>query len=267
MFVLSSRYSRIAVLVPVISSVLVFAPFAAPRPAQAQAFSQNATNNATVRPGGPRAAAAGKNFFNIEGDSNGANASYGVADYTVASFGAGQVASVSNISVQLTQANAVFTAPGTLNFYLASDTATSIEPAPASPLVYNAALGSEGIATTGGQLGNLFLLGSGAFTTTGNVNNGQVDTFALTPSAQSRQFFASALNGGGTLRLVITPATATTAATYGGFSNTTAAGPILRFDAVGVAVPEPGTLALLVPGIFGFAGFTLVRRNRRARSI
>ena len=51
----------------------------------------------------------------------------------------------------------------------------------------------------------------------------------------------SALNSGGTLRLIVTPDDAATAATYTGYTNTTYPGPTLELN----AVPEPGAIALV----------------------
>ena len=52
--------------------------------AQAAIVTTPASDNATIRPGGPRTRASGKAFFNVEGDANAANASYGVIDFPAA---------------------------------------------------------------------------------------------------------------------------------------------------------------------------------------
>src|SRR5580765_2514288 len=51
-------------------------------PARAAVVTANASDNATVRPAGPRAPTGGKTFFNVEVDSNATNASYGILDFT-----------------------------------------------------------------------------------------------------------------------------------------------------------------------------------------
>src|SRR5262249_19175232 len=73
-----------------------------------------ATANATVQPGGPRAAPNGTNFFNVEGNSNGPNASFGTADFARYTIPGG-VFGVNSVTVSLTESNAAFTLTGPLN--------------------------------------------------------------------------------------------------------------------------------------------------------
>jgi hypothetical protein len=220
-----------------------------------------ATANATVRPAGPRPGASGTNFFNVEGNANGPNASFGTADF--APFGhPGAVTGVSGVTVSLIESNAIFTAPGPVHFYLASDTATPVTPGATTP-AFVAGAGSEGV---GSQLGTLFVLGSGNFTTTGNVNTGQVDTFTFSGlSAATDNYIITQLNGGGAFRLVITPGSDPVSATWAGFSNTTAGqtgSPALAFNVSGV--PEPSSLTLLGAAAAGALGYA---RRRRSRSV
>src|SRR5439155_8410914 len=54
--------------------------------ARADTSTISAFDNATMMPLGPRTGANGKNFFNVEGDNNGINSSYGVLDFNANDF-------------------------------------------------------------------------------------------------------------------------------------------------------------------------------------
>src|SRR5262249_34802747 len=102
---------------------------------RADTFSALAFDNATVQSDGPRTGDNGKNYFNIEGINNGTYASFGVADFQSSSFAdangnmiSGTPIALNAITITLSQANADFTNVGSLNFYLAEDTTTSIQP-------------------------------------------------------------------------------------------------------------------------------------------
>jgi len=173
--------------------------------------------------------------------------------------------------LNLTESNAVFTAPGTFNIYLASNTG------PFSGFKFDATqLGTGGIGTT--QLGNLFLLGTGTFTSTGNPavgsNTGRVDSFNLTLSSQgATNLFLSDVNSGSAIRLALGATTDTTAATFGGSTsllgtapNQVSGAPTLTFTANGAApVPEASTTArfgLLL--VLGLGGVAVARRRKSA---
>ncbi len=214
-----------------------------------------ASDNATVQPAGPRAGANGKAFFNMEGSTVGGASfsSFGVADFDFSSLSLGSTATgVVGATLQLTQSNAAFSATGPVSVYLSTQTGVSIDPANTS---LNYVTGNNGSAAVDTDLSPLTLLGTGTYTVGAN---GDQDFYALTFSGGALSTFLSAINGGGTLRLVVTADTDTTAATYAGFSNTTFAGPTLAFFAV---VPEPASLALL--GLGGLMLLTLwgVRRH------
>lgn len=225
--------------------------------AHAVTISLEASDNATVQPAGPRTGTSGKSFFNLEGSNNNAFASFGVVDFNLGAL-APLPGTLTGVSIQLTESNAGFTLPGTIEFFLTSQTGVSIQPANTS-LNYVAAM--NGAGSVDSDLAPLSSLGTGALTTTGNVNTGQVDTFPLTFAGADLTTLLTALTNGSTLRIVITPNTATTAGTFAGFSNTTLAGPTLVFE----AVPEPASVGLAA--MFAAAGAIGRRRVRRGSRV
>ncbi len=194
----------------------------------------------------------------MEASSNGSFESFGVADFTF-SAGAlgGTVTSINGATLALTESNAAFSAPDKIDVYLATNTTGSIDPG-TSTFVYQA--GNDGLAAIDPALGASAgtFLGSGMFNTTGNVNNGTVDTYSLNFAGGNLTALENALNSGGVVRLVTVsdPTTSTGAATYAGFSNSTVAGPTLTIN--GTVVPEPGSLLLAT---FGALGLTAVGRR------
>ena len=216
-----------------------------------------ATANATIQPAGPRTGASGTNFFNLEGSSNGKFASFGVADFipTVAPTATG----ISNVSLNLTESDAAFTAPGSFNIYLATDNTTAF-----SALKFDTTnLATGGIGT---QLGTLYTLGTATFSTTGNTATGQLDTYGLTfADATAKSLFLSDINSGSTIRLALGTSSATTAATFAGSTNNTLAGPTLTYTAGNAPVPEASTTAsfgLLL--VLGLGGVAIARRRKSA---
>lgn len=209
--------------------------------AQASPRSASAFDNSTVQPGGPRSGGNGQKFFNVEGSGNTTFASFGVADFKGSSFNYGApVSAINSAELVLTESNAAFTAPGSLNIYLTQDITTGIDNG-SSSLMFQASSGPDGIGT---QLSPHSLIGTGMFSSSGNTNTGQVDTYALTLSSADKSYLVSQLNSGNDIRLIIAPADASVAATFAGFTNTAQAGPVLTIDAA--AVPEPALLGVLV---------------------
>jgi hypothetical protein len=217
--------------------------------ARAVPISLEAADNATVQLAGPRAGANGKAFFNLEGSSYGNFVSFGVADFNLGAI-TPLPGPLLSVSLQMTQSNAGFSTTGPLSVYLTEQTSVDIQPANTS---LNYVAGSDGSASVDADLAPLSLLGSGLYTV---VSTGTVDTISLSFTGGALTALQSALAGGTTLRLVITPDAATTAATYAGFSNSTLAGPTLVFE----ALPEPGTAGLL-----GLASLGLLGGRRRGR--
>jgi hypothetical protein len=227
----------------------------------ATSASVNAAANATVRPAGPRSGTSGVRYFNVEGSTNGANASFGVLRFDAsdlksafeADYGVGGYA-ITNVTLALTEANSAFTAPGTVGFAFSSDNTTDISSANTS-LKYDA---------VNSPSSNQFVqqyIGDGAFTTTGNTNNGKVDEYALLTGTAGSLSLANAIQGGGTVTLIVNDLTPAVAATWAGAANTSVAPPALRVTAASAAsVPEPSALALLA----GAAPALLALRRRRA---
>jgi hypothetical protein len=197
---------------------------------QANPLSKLASDNATVKPGGPRTGTSGKNFFNVEGSANATNASYGVADFNFGALGQ-TVVTVNSAQLVLTESNAAFTTPGTVVISLDQSAALAdIQPG-TSPLKFD---GSDPGTATDVTLANLSLLsfsgGPFAFTTAGNVNNGLQDTYSLGLSGAIQAEMTNRLNSGTTIRIVLGSGSTTVAATWAGFSNATFAGPTLNLD-------------------------------------
>jgi hypothetical protein len=169
-------------------------------------------------------------YFNIEGSANGTNASYGVADFNFGTL-ALPVLTVNSVQLVLTEANAAYTAAGSVVISLdGSATLANIQPG-TSPLAFD---GTEPGTATDVSQGDLALLAFGGgpfpFTTVGNVNSGQKDTYnlLLTPALQTE--LINRLNDGRTVRIVIGSGTSAVAATWAGYTNTTYVGPTLNLD-------------------------------------
>jgi len=197
---------------------------------RADPLSRLAGDNATVRPAGPRSGTYGKLYFNVEGSANATNASYGVADFNFGTL-ALPVLTVNSVQLVLTEANAAYTAAGSVLVSLDQSTTLANIQSGTSPLAFDGA--EPGTATDVSQ-GDLTLLGFGggpfAFTTVGNVNSGQKDTYSLTLTPAIQTELTNRLNSGSTIRIVIGTATAGVAATWAGYTNTTYVGPTLNLD-------------------------------------
>jgi autotransporter-associated beta strand protein len=202
---------------------------ALPGLALADTVSATASLSSTVQVAGPRTGSSGTNFFNVEGSNNGNFASFGVLDFSADAFNlAFPATAVSNLTLSLTESNSGFTkASGGLNFYLVTDTTTSIANDGSSPLIFDSANAPEGL---GAQLGTTpFLLGAGTFS---GASTGTVDTYSFSLNTEAQTYLLSQLNAeGSTVRLVITPTDATGASTWAGSTNSSAASrPLLSLD-------------------------------------
>jgi hypothetical protein len=238
--------------------------FSAVKPANATLIpvvAGNASNSSIVQPAGPRSPKPGNgaNFFNVEGSSNAANSSFGVLDFSFAGVVLpGPATGVSGGLLQLTESNSAFTAPGPFSIYTSTQTGVSIEPANTN---LNYVSGNNGLASVDTDLGTLTLVGTGTFNSTGTANNGQVDFYNVNFTGAGLTTVLNALNSHGTLRLVVTPDNATTAATWAGF-GAASGGPSLGFIAVVPAVPEPTSIALFGLGGLALVGARFVRKQK-----
>ncbi len=209
-----------------------------------------ASDVATVKPAGPRSGASGKTFLNAEGSDNNANASFGVVEFTPAAIGAGLT--LTGITLSLTESNAAFSAPGMIDVLLVTDTATSIQPANTA-LKFDASVPGGYIT----QLGAPTLLGKINFTTTGNVNSGQIDNASLTGAGIAT--LIGDVQTGTKFRLVLAGETAGTAGTFAGIGNNLpSSAPVLTYRTT--AVPEPSSFLAIGAGMVGLLGL----RRRRA---
>jgi len=125
-----------------------------------------------------------------------------------------------------------------LSIYLTDQTGVDIQPGATPEVMYQSP--NNGAASVDPDLSPLTLVGSGTYNV---VANGTVDSYALTFSGAGLTSLLNALNNDTTLRLVVTPDAATTAATYAGFTNNTFAGPTLVIDAA--VIPEPASVFLV----------------------
>ncbi len=243
-----------------VSVVACMAMFLLAAAARAASISSVAFDNATVQAAGPRTGASGKAFFNMEGTVAGGASfrSFGAADFN---FGAlGVVTSVSNVHLLLTEANAAFTAPGNISVYPATNTASNIiQPGDAAQVKFqDDTNGLPSVDPT--LLPTTPALATYAFATSGNTNSGQVDDVPLSFSVAQASAFLAALNSGSTFRIVITPDDGTGAATFAGYTNSTAAGPTISFDYES-EVPEPSTVMLLAISLIGLLRSRSLGRN------
>ncbi|MCS6829237.1 MAG: carboxypeptidase regulatory-like domain-containing protein [Armatimonadota bacterium] len=191
----------------------------------------NAVNNATIQPAGPRTGVNGKRFFNIEGNNFGNFASFGVVDFNAADFGLLRpIVDIVGITLKLYDAPAAFSANGRVRFWLSEDTTTDIEPG-TSPLRWNATALPDGVGT---QLAPLHLLGEGTYT---KGTAGDLFTYSLSLPAGAKPYLLSRINSASRIRLVVTPAEDTVAATYAGYNHATIPPPRLELT----LIPRPAT--------------------------
>ncbi len=193
-----------------------------------------AINNATVQPTGPRPGDNGKRFLNIEGRQvpmADQFASYGVLEFDATDLGLGTVSQVDSLTVKFQQSLASFTSRGRMRFFITEDNATSIEPAPASPLVFDA----NDVNGLGNQLQPIHGLNTGEFSP---VRSSWLETytFGITSGSALETYLINQINAGGSIRVVVCPEASEVdaelvAGTYGGYQHTLGYVPLLAVSA------------------------------------
>ncbi len=192
--------------------------------AGAERVSVLAVDNATVQPAGPRPGDNGKRFFNVEGNGAGNFASFGVADFNLPTHEDSEVESIRMLTLTLTQANASFTHDGGMHFWLTTDTTTDIQPSDTPDVTFVREDDPDGLD---GQLAPRFSLGSGSFV---QVDDGQVDSYSFAVSRQLARYLREQIRSRGTIRILMSPADSSVAATYAGYSNVEFTGPVLTIS-------------------------------------
>jgi predicted extracellular nuclease/2',3'-cyclic-nucleotide 2'-phosphodiesterase (5'-nucleotidase family) len=189
-------------------------------------FRQEALDNATVQPEGPRSGSDGNTFFNIEGSANDQFASFGVVDFSFADANLGLTAvDVTDFDLELTQSNAGFTTSGPISIYLTDATDVSIQDD--SSITYQE--DNNGLESVDPAFTNLSLLGSFDFIQTSTGDTDSLNLLSDLDAAEETQIL-DRLNNGDPLRLVVTPDNPDVAATYAGFANEDNPGPTISLE-------------------------------------
>jgi len=201
--------------------------------AESSTIAAEASANATIQTAGPRAGYQGKIFFNAASPACDKGSSFAVADFKVSDFKvAKEVQDIKAIRLTLVQTNAWFTKPGSVKFYLASDTATSIDEKDC-PLKFDSKALPNGI---GKKLGTLIELGKGDFKGEKEEDEDEKGkepkdtyTFKVTPELQA--YLLKALNDPkAKIRLVAAPNDDKVSSTWGGYDHRRVDGPKLTFE-------------------------------------
>jgi len=229
--------------------------------------SDNSGTTAQIGTSGP---SSSTKYMDVEGVGNGSSASFGVVDIfsnTIAdpNGNTGTVTSVApSITFDLTDQPFSHTTPGSLNFYLADGTAAL------SSLQYDPT-DTSATAGVGSQLGNLYSLGQGVYSSTSRTPNGGDLPFTLNLNSAAQSVFLQRINtNGGDLRFVITadPTTPNEVGSFDGIADGGKDGgyPSVSFTVTGAApaaVPEASTtvsMGLLLA--LGLGGLAVARRRK-----
>ena len=210
-------------------------------------------------------------YTDVEGTGTGSNASgvpyssFGVIDFAGTATPAGST--ISSLTLNLTDAPASFTAPGTMDVYLVPAT-TALTASNPTAITYQVADTTFG--GIGTQMGSLSLLGKFNYTSTSASPAGTPLSYTFTPMSSSAQsLFLSELNSGDVrLALADDASTPNAAGTFAGFYGpnlkTPLAAPSLSFNA-SPPVPEASTTAsfgLLL--VLGLGRIAVARRRKQA---
>ncbi len=193
-------------------------------------LSNEAVDNWTVRPTGPRSGGNGTNFFHVFGSGNGNAASFGVLDFDLAGIlSTFEVATrIEEIRLALIQDNGASTHDGPISIFVASAAATNI--------LINSGIqfvsGNDGLDCVPSGLPN----GAELAATFPGVHHG-IDGNVLPDGTLEeivlnydtiRTAIINALNTGGKIRLIVVPNHPGTAVTYAGNTNGSFAGPSIN---------------------------------------
>lgn len=189
--------------------------------AMSASYLAEATHNITVQPGGPRSGFNGLNFVNVEGNSFGTFASYGVIEFSASSFGAPILGPINGARLWIRTANAAFSADGDVDIFLVRDNSMNINQAvdspvvgqPKSPLIFDAASLSAGIGSQFAteDIGDIeFRLSNG---------NNYYHAIELTLDASQKTFIQNEINTNGKIRLALGCKDDTTAGTFAGYTG------------------------------------------------
>jgi hypothetical protein len=191
----------------VIRNLAVIATLLVTGSAQADEITSYSFDNATVQPNGPRSGSFGKSYFNIEGPGQTDNfESFGVLDYATDGLGLsfakpfeGDVADITAMSIDLTEGfpSSSWYTTGMLNFYVVTDTATSIQPGSTLHCIINAD------DQCGDQLGTKYLLGSGLYETSWGNADERHNLVLNTIDASGKALIITALNSGLPFRILV----------------------------------------------------------------
>lgn len=202
---------------------------------QADVISSYSFDNATVQTGGPRSGTFGKTYFNIEGPGMGSFRCFGVLDYRTDGEGysfalpfEGEVGDIASISIDLTEGfpAASWYRTGTLNFYVVTDTVTSIQPG--SPIFCQ-----PGADQCGTQLGTKYLLGSGLYESSWGNGAERHNLPLTTIDPLGKQVIIDALNSGTNFRIVVEGVNDVGAGLEGQFTfNGVYLAPMLHLDVI-----------------------------------
>ena len=152
------------------------------------------TNDSNVDTEGPTTLGASASTF----------AAYSLLDFSTPFTFTAPVASVSGLTLTITEYPASFGTANPTDIYLVTDSTTSdfysATPAQNSPLFYDtSAAGQTNPLGLGNQLGTTYFLGQATYS---KVKN-QIDNISLSLSSDAQALFLSQLNSGGNLRFVI----------------------------------------------------------------
>lgn len=218
-----------------LAPLTAFSLFIAAAAAQAAPakLTAEASANATIQSAGPRPGYQGKIFFNAASPACDKGASFAVADFKVSDFKASkEVSDITGINLVLVQTNAWFTKPGSVRFYIVSDTSASIDEKDC-PLKFDSKSLPFGI---GKQLGTLYELGKVEFKGEAEEDEDEKgkepkDTYSFKVTSELKAFLLKALNDPkARIRLVAAPNDDKVSSTWGGADHRRVDGPKLTFD-------------------------------------